>query len=100
MNPIPPGVVPPASAAINGYLEALLLFTVASLIVIFIMSLREMRGQYRRRVKLFCPVRLRRVRVLFGLWPDGEPADVLRCSVFGRRPVTCGKVCLNRGAPA
>jgi hypothetical protein len=100
MNPIPPGVAPPVSVALNGYLEVLLLLVVASLIVLFIMALREIGGASRRRERLFCPERLRRVRVLFRLWPDGEPADVIRCSVFGRRPVTCGKVCLNRGVPA
>jgi hypothetical protein len=73
----------------------LLLLTVASLIALFALALRELRGAYRRRERLLCPVRLRRVRVLFRLWPDGEPADVIRCSVFGRRPVTCGKVCLG-----
>src|ERR1043166_2610767 len=49
MNPIPPGVAPPASVALNGYLEALLLITVASLFALFAMALLEMRRTYRRR---------------------------------------------------
>jgi hypothetical protein len=77
-------------------MEFILLLTIASLVVLFALAMNEIRGAYRRRERLFCPVRLRRVRVLFRLWPDGAPADVIRCSVFGRRPVTCGKVCLNR----
>jgi hypothetical protein len=100
MNPIPPGVTPSIPIPVNASLEVLLLLTVVSLLIIFVMALREFRGAYRRRERLLCPVRLRRVRVLFRLWPDGEPADVLRCSVFGRRPITCGKVCLDRGARA
>ena len=97
MNPIPPGVMPmPAPFAMSGYVQVLLILTVVSFIALFVMmALRDIRKADRRRVRLVCPVRLRRVRVLFRLWPDGEPADVLRCSVFGRRPLTCGKACLN-----
>ena len=98
MNPIPPGVTPSLPISVNAFLGVLLLLTVVSLLIIVGMALRESRGAYRRGERLLCPVRLRRARVLFRLGPDGKPADVLRCSVFGRRPITCGKTCLDRGA--
>jgi hypothetical protein len=98
MNPIPPGVAPPIPIALNGYVELLLVLTMVSLFVIFALALWETRGASRRQERLFCPVRRRRVRVLFRLWPGGDPADVIRCSVFGRRPITCGKACLDGGA--
>ena len=78
----------------------LLLLTVVSLVVLFAMSLRELRGFSRWHARLRCPVRLRSARVLFRIEGDGRPADVLRCSIFGRRPVTCGKACLHPTAPA
>ena len=100
MNPIPSGLTPSMPLSVNGYLEVLLLLAVFSLVVLFAMGLREIRRAYTRRERIFCPVRLRRARVRFRLWPDGERADVIRCSVFGRRPITCGKACLDHGAPA
>ena len=100
MNPIPPGTASALPTAMHGLLEVLLLLTVASLAVMFGMALWQARTAFRRRERLVCPVRLRRVTVRFGLWPDGVPADVIRCSVFGRRPITCGKVCLDRRVPA
>ena len=100
MNPIQPGAIPSIPVSVNAFLEVLLVLTALSLLVLFGMTLREMWGAYRRRERLVCPVRLRRVRVLFGLGPDGEPTDVVRCSVFGRQPITCGKACLVRHTPA
>jgi hypothetical protein len=78
----------------------LLLLTVVSLVILFAMSLRELRGVSRWHARLRCPVRLRPARVVFRIETDGRPADVLRCSIFGRRPVTCGKACLHHPAPA
>src|SRR5437667_12852151 len=100
MNPIPPGVIPHGPVAVHGYLEFLLLLTVASLVVLFVMSLREVRGLHRWRERLRCPVRLRPARVDFRIGAEGRPADVLRCSIFGRRTITCGKACLHPTAPA
>ena len=77
------------------YLEFLLLVTVASLVVLFLMSLREIRSVSRWRAVLRCPVRLRRARVEFRIVGDGTPAEVLHCSIFGRSPITCGKVCAS-----
>lgn len=95
MNPIPQAPIPTGTLFLNGYLE---LLAVASILVIVGMTLWVVRSAIRERVRLMCPVRLRRVRVLFRLAPDGKRADVLRCSVFGRRPITCGKVCLHHTA--
>jgi len=90
MNAIPTDVM--------SYLEFLLVLTVASLVVVFLMSLREIRGVSRWHARLRCPVRLRRARVEFRIAGDGTPAEVLRCSIFGRRPITCGKVCTPHAA--
>jgi hypothetical protein len=100
MNPIPPGVIPQSPLAVQGHLEFLLFLTVAAIVVLFVMSLRELRGLYRWRERVLCPLRLRTVRVDFRIGADGRRADVLRCSLFGRRPITCGKRCLNGAAPA
>src|SRR5262245_45079102 len=93
MNPILPGVPPPIPISVSGALEILVLLAIASMVVLFVMALREIRASYRRRERLICPVRLRRARVVFRLWPDGHRADVIRCSEFGSRRVTCGKAC-------
>jgi len=101
MNPIPipqPGPVP-TTLFTNGYLHALMLVTIVSLAVIFVMMLWTMWRATRERARVRCPVRLRRARVLFRLGAAGERTDVVRCSIFGRRPVTCGEACL-RAHPA
>ena len=97
MNPIPipqPGPVP-TTFFTNGYLHALMLITIASLAVMFVMMLWTMWRATRERARLRCPVRLRRARVLFRLGAVGERIDIVRCSIFGRRQVTCGKACLH-----
>jgi hypothetical protein len=81
-------------------IQLLLLLTVVSLVILFVMSLRELRGLSRWHARLRCPVRLRPARVAFRIGADGRPADVLRCSIFGRRPVACDKACLHPTAPA
>ena len=96
MDPVPP--IPTAIGPL--LLDILLVLTVVSALFIFGMALREVGVRYRRRERLFCPVRQRMARVVFGTWPDGEPADVIRCSVFGRRPITCGKACLHHRVAA
>jgi hypothetical protein len=101
MNPIPHGgTIPTAPVFVDGYLELILVITVASLFVMFGMLLWNVRDAIRERRWIFCPVRLRVVKVLFRLAPNGERTDVIRCSVFGRRPLTCGKACLHHGAAA
>jgi hypothetical protein len=100
MIPIPPAPIPSGLLAMKPYLDVLLLLTVATLAVIFAWMLWSVWRSYRERARLRCPVRLRPVRVLFDLGPDGRRTDVLRCSVFGRRPITCGKACLHHAAPA
>ena len=97
MNPIPPvhPSVPDAVMFANGYLDLLLVLTMASLAIIFGLMLWNVRDVLRERTKIFCPVRLRAVKVVFGLARNGNRTDVLRCSVFGRRPLTCGKACLG-----
>ena len=98
MNPIPQAPLPTPPLFVNGYLELIMLLSIVSLLVIFGMLFWSIRDVTRERLSLFCPVRLRRVRVLFRLAPDGKRTDIVRCSVFGRRPVTCGKVCLHQPA--
>jgi hypothetical protein len=97
MNPIPQA--PPSVPLLpNGFLDLPVLVIIVSLLVLFGIGLLSLRSGTRERVRLFCPVRLRRVAVRFRLAPDGRRLDVERCSVFGRRPITCGKVCLHTGA--
>ena len=98
MNPIPQAPIPGPNLFMNGYLELIMLLSIASLVVIFGLLFWSIRNVSREQLSLLCPVRLRRVRVLFRLAPDGKRTDILRCSVFGRHPVTCGKVCLQRPA--
>ncbi|HJQ83435.1 MAG TPA: hypothetical protein VKA21_05120 [Candidatus Binatia bacterium] len=87
--------IPTVPVGLNGYLDLVMLASLATVVVIFALLLWSVRAEVRERIRLFCPVRLRRVRVLFRIAPNGQREDVLRCSVFGRRPVTCGKVCLH-----
>jgi len=97
MNPIPipqPGPVP-TTFFTSGHLHAIMLFTIASLAVLFVMMLWSMWQATREGAHLRCPVRLRRARILFRLGAAGERIDIVRCSIFGRRPVTCGKACLH-----
>jgi hypothetical protein len=81
----------------NGYFDLPMIIIVVSLLVLFGVGLLSLYTPKRERVRLFCPVRLRRVAVRFRLARNGERVDIERCSVFGRRPVTCGKVCLHLG---
>jgi hypothetical protein len=82
--------------SVNGVLEFVMLLTIASIAVLFVMSLNELRGYYRAQLR--CPVRLRPARVDFEIGPGSKSTDVLRCSIFGRRPITCGKACLPQAA--
>ena len=95
MNPIPQTGPIGTALFTNGWLHVMMLITIVSLAMIFVMMLWTMWQATREGARLRCPVRLRRVRVLFRLGAAGERIDVLRCSVFGRRPITCGKVCLH-----
>jgi hypothetical protein len=95
MNPIPQGGPIPTWLFANGYLHAIMLITIALLAVMFAMMLWTMWRATREGARLQCPVRLRRAYVRFRLGLNGERVDVIRCSVFGRRPITCGKTCLH-----
>jgi hypothetical protein len=95
MNPMPPTMPLAIPLSVHALLDILLVLTIAALVVIAGMAVRDIGRAYFRRERLVCPVRQRRVQVLFRLWPDGARADVIRCSVFGRGAVTCGKVCLQ-----
>jgi hypothetical protein len=92
MNPIP---VP-----MHALFQATVLLVIAVLLVMWGMAIRDIGRAWFRRERLVCPVRLRRVRVLFRLWPDGAREDVIRCSVFGRGAVTCDKACVAGRATA
>ena len=98
MNPIPQTMPPPPIA--NGFAELVTLVSVLALVVIFALMIWSMWGLMRERVRLLCPIRMRPVRVLFRLDAAGKRLDVERCSVFGRRPITCGKVCMHPAANA
>jgi hypothetical protein len=101
MNPVPPGgVFPTGSFPVDGYLHALLVAAVIGFVILVGIVALSVRQWNQERVQLFCPVRLRRVRAVFELDDEGRRIDVLRCSVFGRRPITCGKSCVHRLAPA
>jgi hypothetical protein len=101
MAPIPvphDGGIPSVPMFANGYYELVVLITAAALLTAFgmmVMMLWALRNVTRRRERISCPVRLRPARVMFRVAPDGKRTDVLRCSVFGRRPITCGKACLR-----
>jgi hypothetical protein len=98
MNPIPQA---PLDSPLlrNGYFDLPVLLIILSLLILFGVGVLSLRTSRRQGVRLFCPVRLRRVAVLFRLGRDGRRVDVERCSVFGRRPITCGKVCLHDEVP-
>ena len=96
MNPIPPGPMAEPWLSVNGVLQFIMLLTIVSIAVLFVMSLNELRGYHRMRLR--CPVRLRPARVDFEMGPGGKTTDVLRCSIFGRRPITCGKACAPHAA--
>jgi hypothetical protein len=101
MNPIfPSGAIPATPIFLNGYMDLIVVLTAAALAIMFGVILWNVRDLTRERKWIFCPVWLRPVRVLFRLAPDGARSDVLRCSVFGRRPITCGKVCLHHATLA
>ena len=84
----------------SGLLMAVSLVSVVFIFGMLLWTLWTVRNVTRESRRLFCPVRLRRVRVLFRLAPTGARTDVLHCSVFGRRPITCGKVCLHTPSAA
>lgn len=99
-EPDPAGAIPSASLIVDGFL--LLLLTMASAFVIFaLLMLWTLCSVTRERRRFVCPIQMRPARVLFSLTPTGRRADVVRCSVFGGRPITCGKMCLpdTGGAP-
>jgi len=99
MNPLTVnGGIPSNPLLVNGYLELITLLSVAAVVVVFGMMLWMARGTDKRRERLVCPARLRGARVLMRVAPNGRPRDVIRCSIFGRRPITCGKVCMPHPA--
>ena len=99
MNPIPPGVFPTDAYSIDGYLHGLMIAGFVALIVMVGIAVWSVFHWNEEPVRFFCPVRLRRVRAVFRLDDDGRRLDVLRCNVFGRRAITCGKPCVHT-APA
>ena len=99
MNPMPPnGSIPTTSLFVDGYVEFAMVLSVLSLLVVLGMLLWSARAERRERVVVVCPLRMRPTPVLFRLGLTGVRTDVIRCSVFGRGPVTCGKTCLPRTA--
>ena len=100
MNPIPqfPTLPPPGAVDLALLLGLLALAVVLGGAVILGLSMLGSREARRERTRLVCPVRLRPARVVFGLDRLGRRVDVIRCSVFGPRPITCGKVCALKRA--
>jgi len=99
MNPVPPGMFPTGSYPVDGYLHGLMINVFVALMVMAGIVVWSVLHWNEEPARFFCPVRLRRVRAVFRLDEHGRRIDVLRCSVFGRRPLSCGKACL-RTAPA
>ena len=97
MNPIPQGgTLPNTPLVVNVAVELLLLLTIISMLVIFGMLLwTSLYAATRERVRLVCPKRLGFASVLFRLAPNGRRRDVIHCSLLGRGPFSCGKVCLH-----
>jgi hypothetical protein len=93
MNPIPYGWTMPFS--VTGFLALLLVVAVGSVAVMVFMMMWAAHREGRQRVRIFCPVRLKHARVLLGLGATGAPVEVLACSEFGRRTLTCGSACLR-----
>ena len=97
MNPIPHGgTLPNTPLVVNTAPELLQLLAIVSMFVIFGMLLwTSLYAATRERVRLVCPTRLGFARVLFRLAPNGTRRDVIHCSLLGRGPFSCGKVCLH-----
>jgi hypothetical protein len=99
MNPMPSsGTIPTTPFLVNGYVEFAMVLSVLSLLVVFGMLLWSTRAERRQRVTVVCPLRMRPTSVLFRLGLTGIRTEVIRCAVFGRGAVTCGKACLPRAA--
>ena len=94
MNPVPPGV-PSGSYPVDGYLYILMAITLVAVVIVAGILIWSVMSWNREPARFLCPVRRRRLRVIFRLDDAGRRIDVLRCAVFGRRPITCGKVCLH-----
>jgi hypothetical protein len=71
------------------------IFVITLVAFIFGMLAWALRDLHRERVRLLCPVRSRPATVVFRLTPSLLRSDVVRCSVFARPPITCGKACLH-----
>ena len=101
MNPFPQFPILPAP----GWIDLVALVGVAAVAavvgagVILGLTIWSARDTGREGARIICPIGLRPVRVLFRVSPLGRRVDVLRCSMFGRGPITCGKGCLHP-APA
>jgi hypothetical protein len=97
MNPMPPIAKAPLWA--TGYEQPAVLLPAFLILLLFAVLLWSAGRPLRERARLRCPARLRAARVSFAVAPDGKRLDVVHCSVFGRRPITCGKVCLHVAQP-
>ena len=98
MNRLPPVPFPIGPVPVDTYLDLLPLVGIVALIMLIGILAWGTLTWNREAVHLFCPARRRWVRAVFRLDADGRRTDVLRCSVFGRRPITCGKPCLGTAA--
>ena len=98
MNPVPPGVFPTDTFPVDGYLHGLMIVAFGALIIMVGIVVWSVLHWNEDPARFFCPVRLRRVRAVFRLDEHGRRIDVLRCSVFGRRSITCGKPCMHTAA--
>jgi hypothetical protein len=88
MTDIP--IMPPSPAfhPSETQIIGVLLFVAVLIAYALVTRLRDTIGQ-----RLFCPVRRRLAKVTFLVTAAGQRIDVVRCTIFGRRPITCGKVC-------
>ena len=92
MNAIPTG--PGVDLTVSLQLVALLLLLAVFLIYGVLFAAM---GRRREHARLECPVELRPARVTFGVAGDGSRVDVVKCSLFRGRPITCSKACVGIG---
>jgi hypothetical protein len=92
MTPVGPGdgildrILSPDGSGL-GWLVLLLVVTAAGILWL-------VHGARYARRRLRCPVHGRMATVRFRREESGRPAEVVRCSLFGRLPVTCDGSCL------
>src|SRR5262245_29860135 len=87
--------MPTDAYSIDGYLQHGLMIARFVALIVMVGIVWSVLHCNEEPARFLCPVRLRRVRAVFRLDEDGRRIDVLRCNVFGRHSITCGKPCVH-----